>query len=288
MNKKIKKLDPAFMGSNAGSAGASLDEVVLKINEIVDVLNGETPELRESEDERIRKELIEYLRGDLDDITTDDTDRWINWIEKQKDCFLVPKSHLDPVGKLGVDGMKMLEKQKEQKPNSTEDMPYITDEHFYEREHADSFKYKLAEYMTKCCTKKEGPYGYEYGISAESILQMAKEELIKRGELKEQKPAEKSEIPTNPEWSEKKINWDDVKHSIKITTNDSSNASGLEATNKSPDEINKAEREPAWKPTEEQMNALNTTYTYLFNQTNGVFPCLHTLETLFGDLKKLM
>ena len=43
------------------------------------------PELRESEDERIRRELIEYLRGDLDDITTDDTDRWIAWIEKQKE-----------------------------------------------------------------------------------------------------------------------------------------------------------------------------------------------------------
>ena len=71
------------------------------------------PQLCESEDERIRKELIEYLRGDLDDITTDDTDRWITWIEKQEDCILVPKSHLDPVGKPGVDGMKILEKQKE-------------------------------------------------------------------------------------------------------------------------------------------------------------------------------
>lgn len=81
--------------------------------------------------------------------------------------------------------------QKEQKPASTEDMPYITDEHFYEREPADSFKYKLAEYMTKCCTKKEGPYGYTYEISTESILEMAKEELLKRGVV--QKPVEWSE-----------------------------------------------------------------------------------------------
>ena len=44
------------------------------------------PELRESEDERIRREIIEYLRGDLDDITTDDTDRWITYLEKQKDA----------------------------------------------------------------------------------------------------------------------------------------------------------------------------------------------------------
>jgi hypothetical protein len=38
---KIEKLDPAFIGSNAGSCGASVDEVVLKINEVIDVLNGE-------------------------------------------------------------------------------------------------------------------------------------------------------------------------------------------------------------------------------------------------------
>lgn len=49
------------------------------------------PELRESEDERIRKELIEYLRGDLDDITTDDTDRWISWLQS-----LRPQPHWKP------------------------------------------------------------------------------------------------------------------------------------------------------------------------------------------------
>lgn len=42
------------------------------------------PELAENEDEKIRRELVEYLKGDLDDVTTDDTDRWINWLEKQK------------------------------------------------------------------------------------------------------------------------------------------------------------------------------------------------------------
>lgn len=45
--------------------------------------------------------------------------------------------------------------------------------------------------MTKCCTKKEGPYGYTYGISAETILKMAEEELLKSGVV--QKPAEWSE-----------------------------------------------------------------------------------------------
>lgn len=45
------------------------------------------PELAENEDEKIWRELVEYLKGDLDDVTTDDTDRWINWLEKQKKLF---------------------------------------------------------------------------------------------------------------------------------------------------------------------------------------------------------
>ena len=93
--------------------------------------------------------------------------------------------------------------EKDQKPISTEDMPYITDKHFYEREPADSFKYKLAEYMTKCCTKKEGPDGFTYGISAETILKMAEEELLKRGVV--QKPAELETLGkpmTHKEWAE--------------------------------------------------------------------------------------
>ena len=126
------------------------------------------PELTESEDERIRKELIEAF--EVYDIES-------SWNQ-------IPVKHI----------LAWLEKQEEQKPSSTEDMPYITDEHFYEREPADSFKYKLAEYMTKCCTKEEGPYGYTYGISAESILKMAEEELLKRGVV--QKPVEWSKNDT--------------------------------------------------------------------------------------------
>lgn len=143
------------------------------------------PELRESEDERMVREFNDCLCEEIECRTNDLRDekdrRTLNmlcyvltkvkdWLEKQKEHFR--------------DDTKMVE----QKPISTEDMPYITDEHFYERESADSFKYKLAEYMTKCCTKKEGPYGYTYGISAEAILKMAEEELLKRGVV--QKSAE--------------------------------------------------------------------------------------------------
>ena len=136
----------------------------------VDALKEAFPELAESEDERIRKEMLKHFNDALvshQEVTTSEQVK--SWIA-------------------------YLEKRKEQKPAPTEDMPYICDEHFYEREPADSFKYKLAEYMTRCCTKKEGPYGYEYGISAESILKMAEEELLKRGVV--QKPVEWSKNDT--------------------------------------------------------------------------------------------
>lgn len=144
------------------------------------------PELAESEDELIRKRLINLIRelaeSKIPIMTSgyfvDGQDKkYIAYLEKQKG----QKSW-----KVGANAYFT----PEQKPNSMEDMPYITDEHFYEREPADSFKYKLAEYMTKCCTKKEGPYGYTYGISAETILKMAEEELLKRGVV--QKPVEPS------------------------------------------------------------------------------------------------
>lgn len=41
------------------------------------------PELRESEDEKIRKELIRYLPY-CDDISKDTKEKWIAWLEKQK------------------------------------------------------------------------------------------------------------------------------------------------------------------------------------------------------------
>ena len=153
------------------------------------------PELRESEDERIIKTLQEYVKNRNWRLDGPSQGEVLAWLEKQKglDKMIVvsPEVWDNAISDAFENGKREGEKQKEQKPTSTEDMPYITDEHFYEREPADSFKYKLAEYMTKCCTKNEGPYGYTYGISAEAILKMAEEELLKRGVV--QKSAEWSE-----------------------------------------------------------------------------------------------
>ena len=151
LHLKMKELQR----TNGVNTGA---DVYLSSYAVLSILSNALTE--ESEDERIRKWLVDYF-GSIKETV---------WIHRDITCGQI---------------LSWLEKQKEQKPASSEDMPYVADEHFFEREPADTFKYRLAEYMTKNCT------GHSFNISSESILQMAKEELIKRGEL--QKPVEWSE-----------------------------------------------------------------------------------------------
>lgn len=163
------------------------------------------------------------------------------------------------------------EKQKEQKPNSTEDMPYVADERFYEREPADSFKYKLAEYMTKRCTKKEGPYGYSYSISSESILELAKEELIKRGVV--QKPAE---------WSEEDENA--ITTAIRACRYMTENFENSTEQYEDATERLKSLR-PGWKPSEEQIYSLGTVVKGSGECSVGSVG--YNLKELYEQLKKL-
>lgn len=343
----IQKLEPRHFGPDSGFGGATFSDVIDKVNEIIDAMNGEhdpsdiysedgrlIAKKDESEDERIRQGLLkifkqspngywagmeikdivaylekrkESLRDFIDDFPYSDQQEqkpstgiywhaikrgeklpcrayiWNPDYEKYHDCWegrLIPNLENISVGGdtwyLPADDVKNLpregvdELQKEQKPNSTEDMPYITDERFYEREPADTFKYKLAEYMTKCCTKKEGPYGYTYGISAESILKMAEEELLKRGAV--QKPAE---------WSE--ADEDRIRQIERI-------AQQAGCTQKLQEEIHDwlKDLRPSWKPSEEQMDALAYAIQIL---DDGLSPKAakagEELEHLREQLKKL-
>ena len=50
------------------------------------------PELQESEDERIRKELCAYLE-EADDIDKATINRWLAWLEKQKESLHIQESY---------------------------------------------------------------------------------------------------------------------------------------------------------------------------------------------------
>ena len=164
--------------------------------------------------------------------------------------------------------MSQQEKQKEQNPVETSD-----------------FKIKLAEYMTKNRT------GYSYNISSESILELAKEELIKRGEL--QKPVEWSEEDKamierlirhvqeefdelcNDRYGHQEI-ISDLKESCRERMN------WLENRLKS--------LRPQWKPTEEQMKALNWARCLIFETYTDKHIATepyHILGELYDKLKQL-
>lgn len=136
-------------------------------------------------------------------------------------------------------------KQKEQKPVDDSD-----------------FKAKLAEYMMKNRT------GYSYNISSESILQMAKEELIKRGELKEQKHA----------WSE-----EDEQMLVRLLDSISIGNDYKEMRNWLLSKLksirpqgSKDSLQTHWKPSEEQMRELNLV-TIISPELNDLYEQLKKL-----------
>ena len=114
------------------------------------------PELRESEDEKTYREIYSIVHHSYQQ-------KIDNLVSQER-----KKEQLDKWEKAKA----WLEKQKEHKPTNDSD-----------------FKTKLAEYL-----QNNSPKDGQYVISSESILQMAKEELIKRGELKEQKPIWKPSV----------------------------------------------------------------------------------------------
>ena len=315
--ERARKIKEKLMYSHLSTE--SCKAVAEYIDEII-------PELIDNGDEKIKKCIGDCLSlfgedsnlFDKYNLTKDDI---LAWLEKQKAPVNTSASTMAPSC------------WEEQKSSSTEDMPYITDEHFWEREHADSFKYKLAEYMTKNCRKEEGPYGYTYGISAESILKMAEEELLKRGVV--QKPAEwgeecqligfifdllnsltwrkdwamskeeclerlKSLRPVKQEWNEE----DDWNEEDQTLLSDALGCVTMVQELKklgrlsefhiscSYDELrswirslkSRPRKQPHWKPSEEQMEALND----ILGNTPDWYKPKCTVESLLNDLKKLM
>ena len=240
--QKAKAYDEALERANRIKNGednwgyCDLTEIIPAITEIF-------PQLRESEDERIRKEIVKYITENKNIIpigSPNHFDKMLIWLEKQKEqkpvnhnlttwhrdvvyCAMCDKNldeglrcNLEVVYKTIKELVDRTPVVPEQNPTSTEDMPYVADEHFYEREPADSFKYKLAEYMTKSCRKEEGPDGYTYVISAETILKMAEEELLKRGVV--QKPAETRQNPLVRMVEDKKAITEDIRNGISTKT----------------------------------------------------------------------
>lgn len=88
---KIEKLEHATIGLNYGSGGASFDEMIDKVNEVIDALNtlllpSELTLMAppESEDERIRKALVWHIEH-IPTLSEERRKEVLAWLEKQKE-----------------------------------------------------------------------------------------------------------------------------------------------------------------------------------------------------------
>ena len=73
-------------------------------------LDGLFPELAESEDERIRRRIYDYINITLDDNESVEKEKWLAWLEKQGETYT--KKDVDDAWVQGVcDARRELEKQ---------------------------------------------------------------------------------------------------------------------------------------------------------------------------------
>jgi len=273
------------------------------------------PELKESEDERIRKEIISYLESRDFDIE----DGWIPWLEKQKEHQEICTKFLAKILKHSAEGFRNVLKKK--------GIDYIPHESFwtgtagtFSKQECNEF-YKWMDDMTMELVTEETPE-YKKGFKAGRDFEKHKEQKpTERVEInkslsdvvitelgkyngenywkapwaidstglqyplyfanlgakwqKEQKPAE---------WSEED---EDIKNAILGFVNPdaggtkyASNAELVKWNNW----LKSLRPQPHWKPSDEQMKTLQ----YLCEQSSHPNPeVMPVLESLYNDLKSL-
>ena len=123
IEEKAKAYDEAtkIIKANLGALNdiTEMGEKVVNIQSIKNCFYRAFPELKESEDEKIRKEMIEILRKEARDfpssVIAEKSKSWIAWLEKQGTSYT--KRDVDNAYGRGIAFVKdELEKQTEQKP----------------------------------------------------------------------------------------------------------------------------------------------------------------------------
>ena len=86
--EKAKKYDEALK-----RARQALDKIQPENRGVIKLIKDAFPELKESEDERIRKDIIHYILYETKGTISEDTEHtWVKWLEKEKEQKPVPIS----------------------------------------------------------------------------------------------------------------------------------------------------------------------------------------------------
>ena len=263
------------------------------------------PELRKSEDERIRKDLIGFIEDIINHGIKEavakhnygDGKQWIAYLEKQKEPCCTEevqkwKKELNSLCKEHY-GQKssvwdspimtnemLMEKQKEQKPAE----PSIDELQRYEEEF-----YNFKVFAAKQAKEHHISFvhDFEWNNFCAELLSYFNEK---------QKPVDTTEIAhcincpvyEKAEWSEEDEKMlvsiiNDIKgydaYVGTIATNFEAHKKRIAWLN---DRLKSLRPQPHWKPSDEQMMALNLASAYAFTERDII-----VLESLYNDLKKL-
>jgi len=266
--KKIEKLRNPYVRGNEGCSVSMID-LLEKINEIVDVLNG-VPELRESEDERIRKAIVNLFEvaseAYLIEATGFKKEQFLSYLEKQKESHIpwydYQKSKEAGYTIVPNEEYEQLIKQKEQKPQvfceaKAYDLGYKQgkEDAIKEQKPAEWSKEDKDYYDT--IVRKLEVIGDDSGLSSNQIKF-----------LREHCPLSRSE------WNEEDETIIEGACSALEIYGHTKLASRLKSLR------------PSWKPSEEQIYSLGTVVNGIGEASVGSVG--YNLKELYGHLKKLI
>lgn len=291
------------------------------------------PQLRESEDERIRNEIIEFIRSQIEDGNSAGWDRWISYLEKQKDASKA------------IEAVDRIDKYIDEHVVNIHDMKDSDPDKMYYRGWDDALG-KMAGILQDVYSNEkqkvntEGDFGRGYDCGYQAGYSVAMNEMkpkvasatLDSEKQKEQKPAEWGEednigwdeafacvtkteraakdeeelqnavtaekwlkeikfkycVHPKPkqEWSEEDEEMlnscissieesKENRYAYKETDGDTSYDHEI-------DWLKSLRPQPHWKPSEEQMWALDVALENFYNQNDRA-----ALESLYNDLKKL-
>lgn len=275
--KKVKSgSDISFSFNVKVTDKTTVDEIIRKASDIIKVRFAEYKvEPEESEDERIRKELIFYFNSEdiaHQYVTDERRERWVSYLEKQKEQKPNYCHHdVDETGwteeyrKAYYDGWNNCNMQHEQlkadRKLETFHSPYSPDEYEVVMEgNATSLRRK--EQKPAEATKDQRQIYFMIEDSRRCGVIEGRKQVIDN--------PEKYGLQKSAEWSEE----DEHRRQQAINALDRNGYYVLV------DWLKSIRPQPHWKPSEEQMKALS-----ICIPKSGQ-PC--TLQSLYNDLKKLL
>lgn len=189
---------------------------------VSEYINTIIPELAESDDERIRKELIDYILYKVGPhITEEQEHRWVSWLEKQKESLHIPESCKENADSFTDEDERIIKEIRDLLVNACEAdrrYPHLLawlekqkEQKSTESKLEDAFKYYTDNGITISCgdliakPKEQNPV--EWNEKDETIIEGACNALEIHGHTKLASMLKSLHPQPKQEWSEHDEHW---------------------------------------------------------------------------------